>query len=100
MSPKISELAAEIKELQRPGKRTKYSKELKRKIIELLNSGVSVKELSSSLNIHATTLTGWKNRSRLQSQAKFHQVDVVNDNPDIKVTVISGLKLCDLNKFF
>ena len=100
MSPKISKLAIELKEIQRPCKRTKYPKELKRKIIELLNSGVSIKELSSSLNIHATTLNGWKSRTRLQSQAKFHQVEVINDNPDIKVTVISGLKLSDLNKFF
>lgn len=61
---------------------------------------VEIKELSSNLNIHTHTLIGWKNKTRLQSQAKFHQVEVVNDNPDIKVTVISGLKLSDLNKFF
>ena len=100
MSSKISELAIELKKLQKPGKRTKYPKELKRKVIELLNSGFSVKELSTGLNIHATTLIGWKSKARLQLQRSFHQAELVNDNPDIKVTVISGLKLSDLNKFF
>jgi transposase-like protein len=100
MSDQISKLAAELKKARKSDSRKKYPRAIKEKVVDLLNEGVAVKDLAAGLGIHATTLAGWKNKTRLENRSQFHQATVLDDNPEIKVTVISGLKLSDLSKLF
>jgi hypothetical protein len=98
MSDQISKLALELKKFRKANSTKHYPKEIKERVLVLINEGHRVKDLSEALSIHPATLSIWKNgRAKKQVQA-FHQAIVVDDNPEIKVAIISGLKLSDLQE--
>ncbi|MCJ8277378.1 MAG: transposase [Bdellovibrionales bacterium] len=72
-----------------------YPKELKERTVNLLNEGVPRQELIDKLNLHPTTLSSWKHGPR-KKVPSFSKAIIVEDNPEIKVTVVTGLKLSDL----
>lgn len=100
MSEQIEKIAVELKKYRKSTGSKNYPKEIRNQVIALMEEGVSRKDIADVLQIHPTTLAGWKNKNRLSSKKDFQQATIVDDNPDIKVTVISGLKLTDLSKFF
>ena len=92
----LNELIADFKKFRKTSATKHYPKELKERTVELLNEGVPRQELIDKLNIHPTTLSGWKNGPRKKAPTTFSKAIVVDDNPEIKVTVVTGLKLSDL----
>jgi len=91
----LNDLIADFKKFRKTSATKHYPKELKERTVELLNEGVPRQELIEKLNIHPTTLSGWKNGRRKKAPS-FSKAIVVDDNPEIKVTVVTGLKLSDL----
>ena len=91
----LNELVADFKKFRKTNTTKHYPKELKERTVELLKEGVPRQELLEKLNIHPTTLSGWKN-GRCKKETSFAKAIIVDDNPEIKVTVVTGLKLSDL----
>ncbi|MFT6630973.1 MAG: transposase-like protein [Bacteriovoracaceae bacterium] len=91
----LNELVADFKKFRKTNTTKHYPKELKERTVELLKEGVPRQELLEKLNIHPTTLSGWKN-GRRKKETSFSKAIIVDDNPEIKVTVVTGLKLSDL----
>ncbi len=92
---RLNELITEFKKFRKNSATKHYPIELKEKTVALLNEGVPRQELIEKLNIHPTTLSGWKNGQR-KKEPSFSKAIIVDDNPEIKVTVVTGLKLSDL----
>lgn len=91
----LNELVADFKKFRKNNSTKHYPKELKERTVELLNDGVPRQELIEKLNIHPTTLSGWRNGPRKKASS-FSKAIIVEENPEIKVTVVTGLKLSDL----
>lgn len=91
----LNDLMADFKKFRKTSATKHYPKELKERTVALLNEGVPRQELIDKLNIHPTTLSGWKN-GRRKKEPSFSKAIIVDDNPEIKVTVVTGLKLSDL----
>lgn len=100
MSEQIEKIAKELKKYRKSSGSKNFPKNVRNQVIALMDEGVSRKDIADVLHIHPTTLAGWINKNRLSSKKDFQQATIVVDNPEIKVTVISGLKLSDLNSFF
>lgn len=91
----LNDLVVDFKKFRKNYSTKHYPKELKERTVALLSDGVPRQELLEKLNIHATTLSGWKN-GRPKKDPSFSKAVIVDDNPDIKVTVVTGLNLSDL----
>lgn len=91
----LNKLIADFKKFRKTSATKHYSKELKERTINLLNEGVPRQELIDKLKLHPTTLSSWKRGPR-KKVFPFSKAVIVDDNPEIKVTVVTGLKLSDL----
>lgn len=91
----LNDLVVDFKKFRKNNSTKHYPKELKERTVALLSDGVPRQELLEKLNIHSTTLSGWKN-GRRKKDPSFSKAVIIDDNPDIKVTVVTGLKLSDL----
>ncbi|GEM_PF-2982994 len=91
----LNDLIVDFKKFRKTNSTKHYPKELKERTVELLNEGGPRQELIEKFNIHPTTLSGWKN-GRRKKEPSFSKAIVVDDNPEIKVTVVTGFKLSDL----
>ena len=91
----LNELIADFKKFRKNNTTKHYPKELKERTVELLNEGVPRQELLDKLQLHPTTLSSWKNGPRKKASS-FSKAIIVEENPEIKVTVVTGLKLSDL----
>ena len=91
----LNDLIADFKKFRKTSTTKHYPKELKERTVELLSEGVPRQELIEKLNIHPTTLSSWKRGPR-KKILSFSRAVIVDDNPEIKVTVVTGLKLSDL----
>lgn len=100
MSDQLSKITNELKKLRKNGKSKHYPEHLKQNILKLIEGGASLNKLSMDLKIHPTTLTSWKNKNRINKKEEFKPVKVIDDNQEVKVTIISGLKLSDLRELF
>ena len=76
----LNELIADFKKFRKTSATKHYPKELKERTVELLNEGVPRQELIEKLNIHPTTLSGWKN-GRRNKEPSFSKAIIVDDNP-------------------
>lgn len=94
----LDQIAKDLETFRKTSSKKNYPKPIKKKIIELLESGTSIKEVAESTGIHQTTLLGWKKFKAKSNRANFQKALIVDDGADIKVTIISGLKLSDLSK--
>lgn len=100
MSDQISKIADELKRFRNTSKSKKYPKSIKQDILKLLDGGAPINELALKFQIHQTTLTGWRSQSRTNTKKDFEPIQVLDDSPQIKVTIISGFKLNDLHVLF
>jgi transposase-like protein len=91
----LNELISDFKKFRKIKATKHYPKELKERTVSLLNEGVPRQELIDKLKLHPTTLSSWKRGPR-KKVSSFSKAFIVNDNPEIKVTVVTGLKLSDL----
>ena len=91
----LNELVADFKKFRKSSSTKHYPKDLKERAVSLLNEGVPKSELIQKLQVHPTTLSTWK-RGPKSSTSSFSRAIIIDDNPEIKVTVVTGLKLSDL----
>lgn len=91
----LNELISDFKKFRKINATKHYPKELKERAVALLNEGIPRQELIGKLQVHPTTLSSWKN-GRRKKDSSFSRAIIVEDNPEIKVTVVTGLKLSDL----
>ena len=91
----LNDLIADFKNFRKTNSSKHYPKELKERTVNLLNEGVPRQELIEKLKLHPTTLSSWKH-GRRKKNSSFSKAIVIDDNPEIKFTVVTGLKLSDL----
>jgi transposase-like protein len=91
----LNELISDFKKFRKINDTKHYPKELKERAVVLLSEGVPRQELIGNLQVYPTTLSIWKN-GRRKKDSSFSRAIILDDNPEIKVTVVTGLKLSDL----
>ena len=91
----LNDLIVDFKKFRKTNSSKHYPKELKERTVNLLNEGVPRQELIEKLKLHPTTLSSWKH-GRRKKNSSFSKAIVIDDNPEIKVIVVTGLKLSDL----
>jgi len=95
MSQELSNLISDYKKFRKNNPQRHYPDDLKERTIALLEDGVSRQEIIEKLQVHPTTLSSWK-RGKKKMTPSFTKAVIVDDGPEIKVTVVTGLKLADL----
>lgn len=95
MSQEFSDLIADYKKFRKNNPQRHYPNDLKERTIALLENGVPRQEIIDKLQVHPTTLSTWK-KGKPKKMSSFSKAIVIDDDPNIKVTFVTGLKLSDL----